>query len=435
MVPRLEAQFLTFLARVTRAKVILEIGCFTGYSTLALAYGIRHREKKGAKLITIDKDPLGAVLAKKHVELAGVQKIVEFKIGDALEIIEGLNNDIKFDMIFLDANKKGYLDYYNTIMNKDLLAKNGYIVCDNVLFRGYVCAFSDPYVRFADLHTSDGPVPPEHKHIARYMHRFNDAVQKDQRVENLILPVFDGIMLIWKKKIAPVEVEYLEKYKRLTEMEEIKEKEIINSKSADQMGQGTSGNNYRNFASFVAANTTTTNIDTSNTLNITDTTKKNFNMASNFSIVRAIKTDYGIDITKFRSNKTGLSVIHVDVEGPLVNGYFALATEALDDDGCPHTLEHLVFLGSEIYPYKGVLDSLANRALAQGTNAWTDVDHTCYTITTAGCEGFLDLLPIYVDHILYPTLTDSGYVTEVHHINGKGENAGMLTVKSDHFIG
>ncbi|KAI8644434.1 Metalloenzyme, LuxS/M16 peptidase-like protein [Parasitella parasitica] len=122
-----------------------------------------------------------------------------------------------------------------------------------------------------------------------------------------------------------------------------------------------------------------------------------------------------------------------DIEAPLVNGYFALATESFDDFGCPHTLEHLVFLGSDQYPYKyvdmlqkGVLDSLANRAIAQGTNAWTDVDHTCYTITTAGSEGFLNLLPIYVDHILYPTLTESGYHTEVHHINGKGEDAGVV---------
>lgn len=72
------------------------------------------------------------------------------------------------------------------------------------------------------------------------------------------------------------------------------------------------------------------------------------------------------------------------------------------------------------------MDSLANRAIAQGTNAWTDVDHTCYTITTAGSKGFLNLLPIYVDHILYPTLTDTGYHTEVHHINGKGEDAGVV---------
>ena len=54
---------------------------------------------------------------------------------------------------------------------------------------------------------------------------------------------------------------------------------------------------------------------------------------------------------------------------------------------------------------QGVLDLLANRCLSQGTNAWTDVDHTCYTMTTAGSEGFLNLMPIYLDHILYPTLT------------------------------
>lgn len=76
-----------------------------------------------------------------------------------------------------------------------------------------------------------------------------------------------------------------------------------------------------------------------------------------------------------------------------------------------------------------MLDSLANRAIAQGTNAWTDVDHTCYTITTAGSKGFLNLLPIYVDHILYPTLTETGYHTEVHHINGKGEDAGVSRVR------
>lgn len=57
--------------------------------------------------------------------------------------------------------------------------------------------------------------------------------------------------------------------------------------------------------------------------------------------------------------------------------------------------------------FQGVLDLLANRCLAQGTNAWTDVDHTCYTVMTAGSEGFLNLLPIYLDHILYPTLTVS----------------------------
>ncbi|ORX55668.1 hypothetical protein DM01DRAFT_1335062 [Hesseltinella vesiculosa] len=150
------------------------------------------------------------------------------------------------------------------------------------------------------------------------------------------------------------------------------------------------------------------------------------NGQSHFQVVCKVPTDYGVTFTKYKSSKTGLTVVLADIEAPLVNGYFTLATESFDDFGCPHTLEHLVFLGSEQYPYKGVLDSLANRAIAQGTNAWTDVDHTCYTIATAGSQGFLNLLPVYVDHILYPTLTDSGYYTEVHHVNGKGEDAGVV---------
>ncbi|KAG0369266.1 hypothetical protein BGZ54_010424 [Gamsiella multidivaricata] len=148
-------------------------------------------------------------------------------------------------------------------------------------------------------------------------------------------------------------------------------------------------------------------------------------MASNFKVVQEVDVN-GHKITKFRSNKTGLSVVHVDNEGPIVNGYFTLATESFDDDGCPHTLEHFVFLGSELYPYKGVLDGLANRALANGTNAWTDVDHTAYTIATAGSEGFLNIMPIYIDHILYPTMTEAAYYTEIHNVNGDGENAGVV---------
>ncbi len=73
----------------------------------------------------------------------------------------------------------------------------------------------------------------------------------------------------------------------------------------------------------------------------------------------------------------------------------------------------LVFMGSEKYKYKGIIDHLANRGFSNGTNAWTDDDHTAYTVSTAGGQGFLQLLPIYVDHILYPTLTKAGFVTEV----------------------
>ncbi|CAH2104836.1 unnamed protein product [Euphydryas editha] len=147
---------------------------------------------------------------------------------------------------------------------------------------------------------------------------------------------------------------------------------------------------------------------------------------SHFKLISSTKASDVIPINKYVSEKTGLKVIIANVEGPLVKGFFCLATEAHDDDGLPHTLEHLIFLGSERYPYKGILDLLANRCLAHGTNAWTDVDHTCYTIHTAGDAGMLTLLPIYLDHILRPTLTDQGFITEVHHIDGDGEDAGVV---------
>ncbi|KAL2723884.1 uncharacterized protein V1478_008397 [Vespula squamosa] len=145
-----------------------------------------------------------------------------------------------------------------------------------------------------------------------------------------------------------------------------------------------------------------------------------------FELICSLKSNDIIPVHKYKSKNTGLTVFIAEVDGPIVDGYFCLATEAFDDDGLPHTLEHLIFLGSENYPYKGILDLMANRCLASGTNATTDIDTTFYTMTTAGSEGFLSLMPIYLEHILYPTLQDSAYLTEVHHINGEGEDAGVV---------
>ncbi|CUA75460.1 putative protein C3H1,02c [Schizosaccharomyces pombe 972h-] [Rhizoctonia solani] len=148
---------------------------------------------------------------------------------------------------------------------------------------------------------------------------------------------------------------------------------------------------------------------------------------SNFELLQRVKLDYtNVEITKWKSKVTGLSVVHIDYEAPIVNGYFVVATEIFNDSGCPHTLEHLIFMGSENYPYKGVLDNLSNRAFSEGTNAWTDTDHTAYTLSTAGSQGFLQLLPVYVDHILYPRILDADFVTEVHHVNSKAEDAGVV---------
>ena len=80
---------------------------------------------------------------------------------------------------------------------------------------------------------------------------------------------------------------------------------------------------------------------------------------TNFECLANLKANNKIPVVKYRSRRSGLTVTVAQVDGPVVNGYFCLATEAHDDDGLPHTLEHLVFMGSELYPYKGVLDLLA----------------------------------------------------------------------------
>lgn len=145
-----------------------------------------------------------------------------------------------------------------------------------------------------------------------------------------------------------------------------------------------------------------------------------FEQQSNF------KVDYApANIKKWRSTRTGLQVTLIDQASPVVNGYFAVATEILNDSGCPHTLEHLIFMGSKKYPYKGLLDILGNLAFSS-TNAWTATDQTVYTLSTAGWDGFKMLLPVYLDHLFNPTITDEACYTEVYHVDGDGKEKGVV---------
>jgi Zn-dependent M16 (insulinase) family peptidase len=145
-----------------------------------------------------------------------------------------------------------------------------------------------------------------------------------------------------------------------------------------------------------------------------------------FRTLQKIEPDYcPSQITQYESERTGMRVVVVDQEGPKLHGFFVLATEIHDDSGAPHTLEHLCFMGSKSYKYKGFLDKLATRAYA-GTNAWTATDHTAYTLETAGWAGFAQILPVYLEHVILPTLTDAGCTTEVHHIDGNGNDAGVV---------
>lgn len=145
-----------------------------------------------------------------------------------------------------------------------------------------------------------------------------------------------------------------------------------------------------------------------------------------FKTIQAFTPDYSpCKITQYESHRTGMRVIVVDYKGPKLYGFFVLATEIHDDSGAPHTLEHLCFMGSKRYQYKGFLDKLATRAYA-GTNAWTATDHTAYTLETAGWAGFAQILPVYLEHVILPTITHSACATEVHHIDGEGNDAGVV---------
>lgn len=148
--------------------------------------------------------------------------------------------------------------------------------------------------------------------------------------------------------------------------------------------------------------------------------------SSHFKTIQNFQLEYApVNVTQYESTRTGMRCVVVDQKGPKVNGYFALATEIHDDSGAPHTLEHLCFMGSRSYRYKGLLDKLATRAYST-TNAWTATDHTAYTLETAGWDGFAQILPVYLEHLIVPTLTDAGCYTEVHHINGEGQDAGVV---------
>ncbi|OAX84996.1 hypothetical protein ACJ72_00621 [Emergomyces africanus] len=145
-----------------------------------------------------------------------------------------------------------------------------------------------------------------------------------------------------------------------------------------------------------------------------------------FRLLQKFKPDYSPDcFTQYASERTGMSVVVIDRKGPKVDAYFVLATEIHDDSGAPHTLEHLCFMGSRKYRYKGFLDKLATRVYSK-TNAWTATDHTAYTLDTAGWQGFAQILPCYLDHVICPTLTDAGCYTEVYHVDGTGNDAGVV---------
>ncbi len=169
----LQGAVLQTLSRMIRPKCILEIGTFTGYSAICLAQGLQD----GGKLHTIEIDEELQDMASKYITEAGLRDKIVQHIGAASEIIPGLNET--FDVVFIDADKLNYELYYDLVFDK--LPIGGYILADNVLYDGEV-------------------VLPEEEQTknARCISSFNKKVKTDSRIEHLLLPVRDGLMIVRK---------------------------------------------------------------------------------------------------------------------------------------------------------------------------------------------------------------------------------------------
>ena len=170
----LQGKLLEFFSILINPEQILEIGTFTGYSAICLAKGL----KKNGVLHTIEKNIELEDIILKNFNRAGIIKNTKLYIGNALDIIPEINK--KFDLIFIDADKINLLNYYNFVFEK--LNNHGLIIVDNVLWNKKVIEKIKPN----DADT-------------KAIKKFNDFVQNDERVENLMLPIRDGLMLIIKK--------------------------------------------------------------------------------------------------------------------------------------------------------------------------------------------------------------------------------------------
>jgi len=162
------------VSKMIRPLHILEIGTYTGYSALCLAEGLA----EGGKLKTIDCNEELEDFVKGQFEASGQGEKINFLVGDAQVLIPTLNES--FDLVFIDADKENYLLYYNLIFDK--IPSGGYILADNVLWSGKV-------IDEASNNDRD----------TQALKMFNETIQSDERVENVLLPLRDGLMLIRKK--------------------------------------------------------------------------------------------------------------------------------------------------------------------------------------------------------------------------------------------
>jgi caffeoyl-CoA O-methyltransferase len=172
MVGLLEGRFLGVLVRTLRARRVLELGTFTGYSSISMALAL----PADGRVTTCDVNEETTEIARRYAEEAGVADRIDYRLGPALETIAGLDGE--FDLVFIDADKPNYVNYYEATM--PLLAPGGLMVLDNTLWSG----------RVADASEDD--------ENTRAIRAINDRVLEDPRVQNVLLTVRDGMNLVWR---------------------------------------------------------------------------------------------------------------------------------------------------------------------------------------------------------------------------------------------
>lgn len=177
MMPRmlsghLQGRFLSMLTHMIKPALVLEIGTYTGYSALCMAEGL----PENGRIITLDINAEIENFTRSHFEQSPYAQKIDYRIGNAMDIIPTLHQ--QFDMVFIDADKVNYLNYYHLVFDK--VRSGGFIIADNVLWSGKVLE------------------EKKDKDTAAIC-AFNDFVSADERVENVLLPVRDGLFVVRKK--------------------------------------------------------------------------------------------------------------------------------------------------------------------------------------------------------------------------------------------
>ena len=169
----LQGRFLSIITKLIKPKTILEIGTYTGYSAICMAEGL----VENGIIHTIDINEELVSIQNKYFKKSKCNNSITQHVGDARNIIKNINEE--FDVVFLDADKENYIEYYELVIEK--VKKGGLIIADNVLWTGKVV---DP--------------DKDDDELTQYLIDFNKMINEDDRVENIILPLRDGLNIILK---------------------------------------------------------------------------------------------------------------------------------------------------------------------------------------------------------------------------------------------